>query len=344
MFLLKMKPFRYGNGGILIIAALILTGFTGANLTAKKTRINAKNYDGFQPLDAALVPQGVYIKLSNIPSYHAASSSYAQPGGVGQSYTEADNENDSDLMNNLISNIVNAPASSRLAKGQRAANLVAAKRLWAGIVPLQANRMPMGIFIPEDTEKGFGGARARTVREKIATGVRKVFAKLRRLSLKRGASFDYVRTFNGLSPLEAVFIPSGYYVPLSSLAGYTAGPSGLVAKPYNSSVGEATTTESKPGRRKRFVAGIEPLDSVLLPGGVFIPTRMSGLPALPPQVLIPPGGSGGGSPPSEYKLPAIIVTDHHGCLSPGKKKTKNKTLTRLITTMLITLFLKINKI
>ncbi|OQV19524.1 hypothetical protein BV898_06511 [Hypsibius exemplaris] len=44
------------------------------------------------------------------------------------------------------------------------------------------------------------------------------------------------------------------------------------------------------GRRKRFVAGIEPLDSVLLPGGIFIPHRMAGLPELPPQILIPAGG------------------------------------------------------
>ncbi|OQV19527.1 hypothetical protein BV898_06514 [Hypsibius exemplaris] len=247
-------------------------------------RNRAKRYDGFQPLEAALIPQGSYVKLNSLSAYHSPSlqSFQSRP-----SLQQIDDDGALDvIIDQILASETKTPANPE----KRSAIQTASKRWLAGIVPLQANRLPMGIFIPEETAE-VRGTPTSTKRAKITLGIRRIFRKLRKLSLKRGATFDYLRTFNGLSPLDAVLIPRGYFIPLTSLSSWTG--AAVVAKPFNS------TGKPSPimlGRRKRFVAGIEPLDSVLLPGGIFIPHRMAGLPELPPQILIPAGGGVNSTP------------------------------------------------
>jgi hypothetical protein len=233
-------------------------------VSSEKSRINAKEYDGFQALEAALIPIGSYLQLNDIP--HA-------PTSIVRPINDKDDTGDvaNGGLSGLVNSIIAAETSQSMSPKQRMVRQEAAKRWLAGIIPLRASRLPMGIFIPEQEHGGLVSP-LNTIRAKITAGVKKVFRKLQKLVTRR-ESFNYVRTFNGLSPLEAVFIPRGYFIPLTAVSSYMGG------------LTETNTTNSSSVAAAKSIAGIQPLDSVLLPGGVFIPLSMSALPTLPSQLF-----------------------------------------------------------
>lgn len=149
------------------------------------------------------------------------------------------------------------------------------KRYLAGIVPLRSMRLPMGIFVPESAADDILASTntSTRIRKKVSASVRKV---VRRLQTEVSAvkdnrrAFQYRRAFNGLSPLEAVYIPRGYYIPLTSLTNGLSGHSVHSAKAIVD---------------LNSLSGIKPLDVVSLPGGVFVPHRMNGFPDLLPDII-----------------------------------------------------------
>jgi hypothetical protein len=108
----------------------------------------------------------------------------------------------------------------------------------------------------------------RSTRMRIFRGVRRIVAKLKRARRQKSANlkFDYNATFNGLTPYEAVYIPHGLFVPLSSIPGRKSARDGM------------PNTNS-------FFEGIAPLNVLAMAPGIFVPHRLSDLPNMPANVI-----------------------------------------------------------
>ena len=230
-----------------------------------------KQYQGFTPWEAALVPAGTFLALSevahNLPGFPAS----LKPSSL-------DAQLDADAAQAIVQSVVD-----ELSAGVRKVGRPA-KRYMAGIVPLTGMRLPMGIFVPQSAAEDIL-ASSNTTRRKVAASMRKVVRRLQTdvaaVSLKR-RSFVYKRAFNGLAPLEAVYIPRGYYIPLTSLSsGLSSGRSR-----YSSLSAMAPPQHSaKALVNFNSLSAIKPLDVVPLPGGIFVPHRMNGYPDLPSEIV-----------------------------------------------------------
>ena len=155
----------------------------------------------------------------------------------------------------------------------------------AGIRPLITTRFPMGIFIPDRllNETLTGGADplasgiepdgkiARAVQFKVFKGIRKMVGRLRSAAHHRQSQaqqpFDYNSTFGGIVPFEAVYIPSGLFVPLSSIPG------------------RKSALLHKAAASNNLFDGIVPLNVIRISPGVFIGHRLTTLPSLPSSIF-----------------------------------------------------------
>lgn len=243
---------------------------------ASKGKLQARTYDGFQSMEPVLLPAGTFIPIPGVtgPAGASATSTTLAPGKSSTEVAE------------IIASALNAILAIEVPQGnnqQNVPSLVArTSTLPAGIQPLSILRLPMGIFIPGDSANGSQTTPQLALKTQITLGLRKAFERLR-YSVATGGrnrlTFNYVRTFEGLVPIQPVFIPKGYLIPMSGkIARSTLG--GSVRQ---DSLDEFTTTPvSQPG-------GIVALPVTQLPGGIFIPHRMPKLPTdLPPQI-VPPG-------------------------------------------------------
>ncbi|GAU93186.1 hypothetical protein RvY_05164 [Ramazzottius varieornatus] len=243
---------------------------------------HAKKFDGFQYLDPVLIPVGTYIALDSIPSnytlYHHGGNSSFDLGSLVADIVETE--------------IGDAEEEAKeLSPRARAASLFdnAPIKGLAGIRPLSTTRFPMGIFIPDRlvNETLTGGADplaagiepegkiARAVQLKVFRGIRKVVTKLKSLARQRQSRpqqpLDYNATFGGISPFEAVYLPSGLFIPLSEIPGRKS------ALLYRAA---ASTS---------MFEGIRPLNVMQVFPGVFIGHSLTTLPSLPPSVVpVPP--------------------------------------------------------
>ncbi|XP_055343345.1 uncharacterized protein LOC129591633 isoform X2 [Paramacrobiotus metropolitanus] len=248
-----------------------ISHFTFAAI-ALNGRINARPYDGFQFLEPALIPTGNYISLSGIMPSIVSNSTSSLPNSPAQDELIT-------TILNVLDGLLTSPASSskpisaRRRRRRRAAGIIPSSS--SGIRPLTTIRIPMGIFISDQSSdvqhdallQQPGASKAR-----LTSGLSRVIQRLRQSADSGGrqrGTFNYARTFNGLAPVEPVYIPRGYFIPLTPL---------LSGK-----------QELPPTEASRPFAGIQPLTLTQLAGGIFIPHRMPALPNDIPSQIVPPG-------------------------------------------------------
>ena len=220
-------------------------------------RTNVRVFDGFQNLDAALIPAGTFITLKDI-----GLSSNPTPSATT---TSPNVDSDEQLIKDLLLLIPEIQNEEIMMSPPE-------KRLNAGIKPITTIALPVGLFIPFDRPAVLSKMKDESVKNWVKTklryGIRKVIRKLKLIIREKNKkAFDYSRTFNGLTPLEAVYIPPGYFVPFAAVSDVLGNNSG------NGTISGVTIPT--------YFSGLSPLTARQLPGGVFVPKAMGDLPDLP---------------------------------------------------------------